>query len=196
MFTPCHNDFEVEEGAFDCMFSQAGVDLRNCFRLLWEQHVYWTRMTIISIAMDLPDVEPTTRRLLRNAPDFARLFGRFYGYRIAAEFQRLLKEHLVIAAELVKAAKAGNSKAADDAEKKWYENADQMVCFLHHINPFWSIQPMQEMWYEHLALTKAEAVARLGKNYPKDIETFDQIEKEVLMMADELSRGIICQFDL
>jgi len=91
-------------------FSARVVQLRDCFRLLWEQHVYWTRMTIISIAMDLPDLEPTTNRLLRNPPDFARLFSRFYGTRIASDFNRLLTDHLVILTELVKAAKRVNIK--------------------------------------------------------------------------------------
>jgi hypothetical protein len=153
-------------------------------------------MTIISIAMDLPDVEPTTNRLLRNAPDFARLFNRFYGARVAAEFTRLLTDHLVIAAELVKAAKAGNNKATADAEKRWYANADEIVSFLHCINSLWHLEPMRAMWYEHLCLTKAEAVARLSKDYAKDIEIFNHIEKQALMMADEFSRGITCQFNL
>jgi hypothetical protein len=151
-------------------------------------------MTIISIAFDLSDVEPTTNRLLRNAPDFARLFGRFYGDKIASKFGLLLKDHLVIAAELVKAAKAGNSKAAADAERRWYANADEIVCFLNHINSYWSVEHMREMWYEHLKLTKEEAVARLNKDYAKDIAIFDQIEKEALMMADNFSNGIISQF--
>lgn len=113
------------------------IDLRERFRLLWEQHVYWTRMVILSIAFDLPDLEPTTNRLLRNATDFARLFRKFYGHAIAAEFERLIREHLVIAAELVKAAKAGDAKTASDAENRWYENADRIVRFLRQVNPYW-----------------------------------------------------------
>jgi hypothetical protein len=180
----------------ECMFSKSAVYLRDCFRLLWEQHVYWTRMVIMGIVFDLPDLEATTNRLLRNAPDFARVFSRFYGARIASEFNRLLTDHLVIAAELVKAAKAGNSRAAADAERRWYANADDIVCFLNHINPYWSIKPMRAMWYEHLSLTKQEAVSLLAKDYTKSIDTFDKIEKEALMMADVFSNGIICQFSL
>lgn len=179
-----------------CMFNQAEVHVRDCFRLLWSQHVYWTRMVIISIAMDLPDSEATTNRLLRNASDFARLFNRFYGNRVACEIDRLITEHLVIAAELVKAAKAGDNRAAADAERRWYANADEIVCFLNRINRCWSIERMREMWYKHLELTKAEAVARLNKDYVKDIQIFNAVEKEALMMADEFSNGIISQFQI
>lgn len=180
----------------ECFLSETATYVRDRFRLLWEQHVYWTRMVILGIAFSLPDLEPTTNRLLRNAPDFARLFCRFYGKKIAANFDRLLKDHLVIAAELVKAAKAGNNRTAADAEKRWYENADEIVCFLNDINPYWSVKHMRASWYEHLALTKQEAVATLTKDYTGSIETFNQIEKAAIMMADDFSNGIICQFRL
>lgn len=191
----CYKDFNSFEGG-ECMFSKSAVSLRNCFRLLWEQHVYWTRMVIMGIVFKLPDLKPTTDRLLRNAPDFARLFNRFYGPRVASEFNRLLTDHLVIAAELVKAAKAGNSRVAVDAEKRWYANADDIVCLLNHINPYWSIERMRTMWYEHLSLTKQEAVTMLAEDYAKSIDIFEKIEKEALMMADDLSNGIICSFSL
>ncbi|MDD4588577.1 MAG: hypothetical protein PHC60_09345 [Heliobacteriaceae bacterium] len=96
------------------------ADLRDKMRMLWEEHIAWTRMTIISIAENLSDLDLVTKRLLRNATDMANAFRPFYGDRIASEFGRLMKEHLVIAAELVKAAKAGQSQAAADAERRWY----------------------------------------------------------------------------
>lgn len=180
----------------ECCLNESEVHLRDCFRLLWSQHVYWTRMVIMGIVFCLPDLEQTTNRLLRNAPDFARVFCQFYGNEIASEFECLIRDHLVIAAELVKAAKAGKSKAAADAEKRWYENAEEIVCFLNRINFNWSVKCMRSMWFKHLALTKEEAVTMLNKNYDKSIETFNKIEKEAMMMADEFSNGIICQFAL
>jgi len=185
-----------EEYECGCIFSKKAIHLRDCFRMLWEQHVYWTRMVIISIAAASPDLEATTNRLLRNAPDFARLFNHFYGSRVASKFNQLLTDHLVIAADLVNAAKAGNSQAAAAAEKRWYTNADEIVHFLNCINPYWTRKHMREMWYEHLALTKAEAVARLNNDFEEDIAIFDKIEKEALMMADSFSNGIIRQFCL
>lgn len=172
------------------------LNLKDLMRLLWEQHVYWTRMTIISIANDLPDLGPTTERLLRNATDFEMAFKPFYGDYIAHQFGSLIKEHLVIAAELVKVAKAGDNQKAADAEKSWYANADKIVYFLNQTNPNWPFEAMRSLWYKHLALTKAEAVARLSKDYAKDIAIFNQIEQEALMMADDFAMGIMRQFCL
>ncbi|WP_246014093.1 hypothetical protein [Paenibacillus rhizophilus] len=102
-------------------------------RTLWEQHVYWTRLTVDSIVDGLPDEKETTERLLRNPDDFAAVLAPLYGPAIAAEFAKLLRGHLTIAAELVKALKSGNSQAAADAQKRWYANADSIAAFLSSI---------------------------------------------------------------
>ncbi|RKN85616.1 hypothetical protein [Paenibacillus ginsengarvi] len=95
-------------------------------------------MLIISIAEELRDEEFVTNRLLRNPSDMAAVFKRYYGDKIATQFNSLMREHLVLAAQLVKAAKAGNSQAAAEIEKKWYANADELAAFLSSINPYWS----------------------------------------------------------
>lgn len=189
----CEDDNRNWECSQEC-FSKEMICLRDYMRLLWSQHVYWTRMTIISIANSLADEEPTTKRLLRNANDFGMLFNHFYGSKAGHEFCCLIRDHLIIAGELVKAAKAGQTKAAADAEKRWYANADDIVSFLAHINCYWPEKCMRKMWYTHLSLTKSEAVAILTKDYVKGIEIFEQIEEEALMMADDFSNGIIRQF--
>lgn len=174
--------------------SEAEFELSNALRLLWEQHVEWTRMTILSMAFNLPDVDVVTKRLLRNPDDFEKALEPFYGQRIAAEFARLLREHLVIDAELVAAAKAGDAQKVADAERRWYANADQIAKFLASINPHWLYEEWRAMLFEHLALTKKEAVDILTKNYADGIAVYDEIERQALMMADVMTMGIVRQF--
>lgn len=163
-------------------------------RTLWEQHGIWTRSTINSIVQNLPDVDFVTQRLLRNPKDFAALFQKFYGKQAADKFDDLLTEHLVIAADLVKAAKAGNTQKAAEIEKRWYANADDIAAFLASINPYWSRREWQRMMYQHLDLVKSEAVQLLTGKYEESIATFDEIEKQALMMADVMQQGIVKQF--
>jgi hypothetical protein len=75
-------------------------------------------LTIVSMVFDLPDVDFVTNRLLRNPKDFEMLLSPLYGERIASAFADLFTSHLVIAAQLVQAAKAGDTEAAEDAEKR------------------------------------------------------------------------------
>lgn len=174
--------------------SKAEADLKNYLRMLWEQHVVWTRLTILSIAFGLPDVDLVTNRLLQNPRDFEAALKPLYGDKIASRFSALLTSHLVIAAQLVKAAKAGDNATVADVEKRWYANADEIAAFLASINPYWSQDNWRAVLYKHLALTKAEAVDILTKNYSDGISTFDKIEKQALEMADIMIYGIIKQF--
>ena len=43
--------------------------LHDEMRRLWEDHITWTRLFIVSASADLPDLQATTRRLLRNQQD-------------------------------------------------------------------------------------------------------------------------------
>jgi hypothetical protein len=174
--------------------SKAEEDLKDNLSMLWEQHVTWTRLTLISMVFGLPDEDIVTTRLLRNPGDFAKVLAPLYGEQIASAFSDLLKSHLVIAAQLVKAAKAGDNNTAASAEKRWYENADEMAAFLARINPYWSEAEWQKMLHEHLALTKLEAIDLLTKNYPESITLYDEIERQAMMMADLMARGIVNQY--
>jgi hypothetical protein len=174
--------------------NESALELSNTFRELWEQHGAWTRMTIISMVFSLPDVDLVTKRLLRNPDDLANVLKLYYGESNASKFSTLLKDHLVTAAQLVKAAKAGDNKTAADAEKRWYANADEIAAFLASINPSWSQEEWKMMLHEHLRLVKAEAVSMLTKNYQAGIDVYDELEIQALEMADVMTEGIITQF--
>ena len=163
-------------------------------RRLWMEHVLWTRFVIVGIAFSLPDLPLVTLRLLRNPADFADEFRPLYGEQIALRFQELLTEHLVIAAELVNAAKAGDAAAVERLRRKWYANAEEIACFLAGINPFWSACVWRDLLFDHLRMTEDEAVQILTGRYGESIEEFDAIEAEALKMADVMSCGIIRQF--
>lgn len=172
------------------VFTKAQVDLRNHLRMLWEQHDVWTWSTIISLVFGLPVADSVVARLLRNPVDFEHALQPYYGERIAAKFRDLLTEHLVIAADLVKAAKAGDNEAAAEAERKWYANADAIAVFLGNINPFWSQEQWRMMMFRHLALVKAEAVNMLTGQYEASIAAYDENELHTLTMADIMAAGI------
>jgi hypothetical protein len=164
-------------------------------RKLWEDHVTWTRLFIVSFAAGLPDTDATAQRLLQNQTDLGNAIKPFYGDRAGRQLTALLREHILIAADLLQAAKAGDSAAVADANARWYANADQIATFLHQANPDeWPLDEMKQMMREHLDLTLAEAVARLQGDWAADIAAYERVHQEILHMADMLSAGIIRQF--
>ncbi len=183
----------------DNMDNMDGVDqdldqLINYFHMLWEQHVFWTRMTVMGIIHDLPESQQITQRLLRNPVDFANALLPFYGTEAANNFKDLLTAHLMIAAELVKAAKDGDNKAVADANKRWYENADEIAKFLNNINEYWSEDDWSAMLYEHLELLSENVLQMIAGEYEQSINGFDDIEMQALEMADMMAEGIAMQF--
>lgn len=174
--------------------TNSALELSNQIRELWEQHTVWTRATIVSIVFDLPDVNFVTNRLLQNPEDFGNVFRVYYGDKIGSKLSDLIKEHLVIAAQLVKAAKAGDNKAEAEIEKKWYANGDEIAAFLGSINPYWSEEAWRRMYRTHLGLVKSEAVNLLTKNYSAEAPVYDELERQALGMADVMTQGIINQF--
>jgi hypothetical protein len=170
--------------------------LANTIRRLWMEHVMWTREFIKSAAFNSPDIDAVTSRLLRNPSDFANLLRPFFGTQNTMIFENLLTDHLEIAAQLVKAAKAGDSAGAAEQRKKWYLNADEIAAFLHDINPCWSRKIWQDLFYEHLRMTEDEAVQILTGQYEASTAQFGAIEDEVLKMADYMVRGIVRRFEI
>jgi LysM repeat protein len=175
---------------------EAKQTLNNSFRLLWEQHIYWTRMFLMSSIFGLPDADAVTNRLLQNPKNFALVLQDFYDEDDISTFIDLFTEHFTIAAELVTAAKAGDNAAATDAERRWYANADNIAELFESINPYWSEHEWKQLLYDHLAMTKNEAVYMLTQRYEDSIRIFDDIEQEAMEMADTMTQGILKQFSI
>ena len=170
------------------------MDLRDYFRLLWDQHVEWTRMAVMGQLHDLPETDLIVQRLLRNPEDFADVLAPFYGDRAAAEFQKLLTAHLTIASEIVKAVKANDTKAVAEADQRWHDNADQIAAFLAALNPYWKEEDWNAMLEEHLNLLSENVDQMAEGDYADSIEGYDEMELQALEMADMMSEGIAMQF--
>jgi hypothetical protein len=167
----------------------------DAMRKLWEDHIVWTRMVIVSVASDLPDTSVAVDRLLRNQDDIGDAIKPFYGDAAGEELSRLLREHITGAADLLAAAKAGDANAVAAASEAWYANADAIATFLANANPRnWDLAEMKAMMHDHLDLTLEEAVARLEGRYADDAAAYDEIHVQILHMADMLSDGILAQF--
>ena len=164
-------------------------------RKLWEDHITWTRLVIIGVFEDLPDLNDSVQRLLQNQVDIGNAVKPFYGEEAGNQLTALLTDHILIAAEILQAAKIGDTAALNDATERWYANADDIAEFLNAANPKnWPLEEMRAMMREHLDLTLQEAVAYLQGDYAASIAFYDQVHNQALEMADMLSEGIIRQF--
>jgi hypothetical protein len=175
--------------------SASRLALHDDMRRLWEDHITWTRLFIVSASADLPDTQATTERLLRNQKDIGDAIKPFYGRAAGNRLTALLREHITTAADLVLAAKAGDQPAVERNSRAWSRNANEIADFLSAANPrHWPRREMRSMMREHLDLTLKEAVAHLQGDHSADIRSYDRIHRQILTMADMLSDGIAAQF--
>jgi hypothetical protein len=164
-------------------------------RELWDDHVTYTRLAIVSFAGGLPDLAPTEARLLQNQTDLGNAFKPFFGDAAGDHLTALLRIHILTAVDILVAAKANNAPALTAAENAWYANANDIADFLHSLNPtHWSDAELRAMMKEHLDLTLKEATDQLQGQFPQSIADFDQIHQQILGMADTLSDGVIDEF--
>lgn len=172
----------------------ANTSLKLAMRRLWSDHVVYTRCYIISAIAALQDAQATATRLLKNQEDIGNAIVPFYGKEAGNKLTELLQEHIKIAVELVAAAKTGDQQKFGEADKRWTENANQIAAFLSGANPNWPKKDVTDLLSLHLKITKEEAVARLTGKWEEDIQKFDEIYTEIMVLSDALSDGIVKQF--
>ena len=168
--------------------------VRLALRKLWSDHVIWTRQYIVAAVGGTPDAGAAAGRLLKNQEDIGAAVAGFYGGPAGDHLTELLKEHIMIAVDLVEAAKSGDQAAFATHDARWTANIGAIASFLAGANPHWPEKDVLDLLALHLKLTKDETVARIGDDWAADIKAFDDIFNEIMVLADALNDGIEAQF--
>jgi len=167
---------------------------RLALRKLWSDHVIWTRQYIIAAVAGTQDADAAAGRLLKNQEDIGAAIAPYYGAAAGGALTGLLKQHILIAVDLVAAAKDGDNAAFATHDARWTANIGEIAAFLSGANPNWPEKDVLDLLALHLKLTKDEAVARISGDWAADVTAFDDIFTEALVIADTLNDGIVAQF--
>jgi hypothetical protein len=193
--SPGHHATMAATAVHKPALTNKAVALREDMRKLWEDHITWTRLAIISLEGGTPDTAATVARLLKNQVDIGNAIKPFYGKAAGNKLTQLLREHILVAADVIAAAKAGDSAKLADAQARWLTNADQIAALFHRANPhYWPLAVMRTEMHMHLKLTTEEAVAHLQGRWNADVAAYDKVHHHILHMSDLLSDGMIKQF--
>ncbi|MGH8940467.1 MAG: hypothetical protein ACRDV2_14145 [Actinomycetes bacterium] len=175
--------------------SNAQIAFHDQMRKLWEDHVTWTRLAIVSFADGSDGFDTTASRLLQNQADIGDAIKPFYGKAAGEQLTSLLSDHITIAVELLQAAQAGDTARFDDVNTRWSANGEEIADFLAAANPrFWPRDVMRAVMAGHLEQTLAEAAHELQGQYAAGVLDYEMIHEHILEMADLLSSGIMRQF--
>jgi len=193
--SPSAAESHHDHGDLPAPRTPAQIAFHDQMRKLWEDHVTWTRLAIVTFADGSAGFNATAGRLLQNQTDIGDAIKPFFGDAAGTQLTSLLHDHITIAVELLQAAKAGDTAAFNDANTRWYANANQIADFLAAANPrFWPQDVMRADMKTHLDQTLAEASHELGADYADSVTDYEAIHLHILDMADLLSSGIIGKF--
>jgi len=168
--------------------------LQIALRKLWVDHIVWTRSYVVAAVADALDAGAAAARLLKNQEDIGNAIVPVYGRAAGSKLTELLKGHIMIAVDLIAAAKAGDQAKFGEYDAKWTKNAEDIASFLSEANPHWPKKDVVDLLNLHLNLTKKEVVARLTQKWEDDVQAFDDIFTEIMTVSDTLADGIHKQF--
>lgn len=165
-------------------------NLKELMRMAWLNHTYLLRMLLVSMAADLPDQQELVTALIDNAEEIADLFGRYYPENTVNSLRDLLVRQVELTGGLITQKKEGRTKDTVEQVRRLNENADRIAELLASATPEYEESVLKEMFRMHVDLTGQEISERLAGNYEKDLQTFWNIQRQIIAMADYFANGL------
>ena len=176
------------------IYSYEEMKLKVTMRKLWEDRSIWMRMFIVDLLSNSPSIDNTSNRLLKNQEAIGNCMKSFFGDTAGDTIISLLKDHITIVTDLLKAIKIGDVVRTTTLETDAVTNAENISTFFASINPCYSRDELIEMLDTCMILTKYQFIARMSGDYNADVMYFDMGLHHILMISDCLFKGIIERF--
>lgn len=158
--------------------------------MAWLNYTYLLRMLLVSMAADLPDQQELVTALIDNAEEIADLFGRYYPENTVNSLRDLLVRQVELTGGLITQKKEGRTKETEEQVRRLNENADRIAELLASATPEYEESVLKEMFRMQVDLTGQEISERFADNYEKDLQTFWNIQRQIIAMADYFANGL------
>lgn len=175
----------------DTFISYGHMNLKNDMRLLMSQLAYLSRSYIASAYSGYGSNTAIAKKLYQLPLQFKTKAELIFGIPLGEELVTILSMHVIYLQNLVEAIKKGDQAAYENYARELYENADQIAAYYAKINPFWDEIRWRNLLYSYTQTLIEEAVALRVGEYEKDLEIFDRLLLDALLMGDYLADGII-----
>ena len=141
--------------------------VRLALRKLWSDHVIWTREYIVAVSPGTPDADAAAGTAAQEPGGHRSRGGRLLRGCRRRPLTDLLKEHILIAVDLVAAAKAGDDAAFATQDARWTKNIETDRRLPRRSQPQLARKGCPRSAGVAPQLTKDEAVARLSATGPR-----------------------------
>ena len=163
-------------------------------RQLWLQLAIWSRSLIVSTAAGLGDIQMITDRLTYLPDALSRLMGQYFEPQEADHIRELLEEHISTMAALFAAETAKNDQTVNQETVNLYDNAVRIADYLVSINAYWNREQWIALLDDYIQMLLVDLVARMGGDFTKEIDVFDDLQTQAIKIADYMSSGMMSKF--
>lgn len=187
-------DTEIETIQYtDIHHMHETMKLKLHMRKLWMDHAIWIRGFIVDLLGDLPSIDYTAERLLKNQDQMGNCFRQFFGDMATDSVTSLLREHITVAMDLFRAIRLGDNNSAS-LEEQWTKNSENISILLATVIPCYSKDELIDILSTYMIMTKYQFIAHMDGDYNADIMYFDMGLHHIVMISDYLSNGLIEYF--
>ncbi len=170
-------------------------DFRSEMRKLWEDHITWMRTYLTDSAGNLPSLNATKERLVKNQKDMSATVKTFFGEQASETIAKFLTNHITIIGDLIADLKKNDTETFNSDKKKLFLNNQQLAEFLNKLNPeYWPIEPVSFLLEDHLTLLLQQIDAHIKGQWAASIEAYEKIHEEALQISDAYAYGIYKKF--
>ena len=160
---------------------------KEVFGTLWHEHVDFTRQFVIASLGSQADVQEKETQLLENQEYMGRAVGAYYPGSEGI-IMRLLKEHIVIAKDIVEDLKSWKLTRVPSDISRWYDNADKFSETMEIINPNWKLKHRMR---EHLLILEYAVISQWVGLRKLSLGIYnDRIVPQAQEMADIMVEGV------
>ncbi|MBR1390430.1 MAG: LysM peptidoglycan-binding domain-containing protein [Lachnospiraceae bacterium] len=166
------------------------TNLRDDMRRAWLSYLYWTRMFLVSAAGDLPDQKEVAAQMVQSVDAIGNVFAQYYPQSVVRALQELLMKEAELTGSLVMALRSGEMENAEALKRQMYQNGEAIIGLLANETSEFDVLYLRDLWNEYLELTEQQIRQRVSNNYEQDIQTFMQLQNQMLRWADYLTVGL------
>ena len=134
--------------------------ISDAIRKLEVDNISWTTALMYTLLYGPPaGVGDMRLRLIRNAKDFGRFFGGFYGQEVGDQVQGIMERYLDAMIALIEAYRDDSLDVIQNRRDVLYDIADELAQLIASLNPYWDQRSAQAVLYKIIYNNEEEDTA-------------------------------------
>lgn len=185
------NDLAAIPGVENLTYEEMNIIAE--FQRAWIRVAFWMRAFFKSSLEDSEDLPAITAQLFQLPADFYNLFRPHFSEEDSQQLYNILYDLVYTNYKLVNGYKNNDRATLDSSTVQWYQGAIQLSAFLASIDKYWDEALWNSLLSQYGKLKIEEIIAYYNKEYEKEIQIYNSLENNAVLIGRYMARGIIAK---